>query len=386
MKKVYVSGTNVITSLGSTVRENFFQVALGNTGIQFYQDHPYSPDPFFASLIPSTGNELKVSSDEIAGPYTRLESLCIRSILDALKNTAVSLEHADTLLILSTTKGNIDVLDKSANTSFSPERAYLNEFGNAIGRFFKAANAPLVVCNACISGVLALINASRQIRSGKYKTIIVCGGDLISSFTVAGFQAFKAFGTTPCRPYDEKRDGLSLGEGAGTVILTADEGLVNLDIKVTIGGGSTSNDANHISGPSRSGDGLAAAIQNAMKESGLVPQQIDYISAHGTATMYNDEMECKAMHLCGLDAANLNSFKGAIGHTLGAAGVIEVALAIESMQKETLLASVGFSNPGVTLPLNVIQESKNAAVNHILKTASGFGGCNSALILSKLND
>jgi 3-oxoacyl-[acyl-carrier-protein] synthase-1 len=147
-------------------------------------------------------------------------------------------------------------------------------------------------------------------------------------------------------------------------------------------GGATSNDANHISGPSRTGEELALAIRHALSESGVTAAQIAAISGHGTATIYNDEMESKAFERCGLSTAPLHSMKGYTGHTLGAAGVLETALLAESMRAGETIASVGFETSGVPGKVNVSRNAERREIRFALKTASGFGGCNAALVLA----
>ena len=148
-------------------------------------------------------------------------------------------------------------------------------------------------------------------------------------------------------------------------------------------GAATSNDANHISGPSRTGVELCQAIRLAISEAGRIPEEVGYISAHGTATSFNDEMESKALALCGLTNTPVNSFKGYWGHTLGAAGIIESVAAISSLRTNTLFHSAGYETSGVPEPLNVINGNRRAEPGLILKTASGFGGCNAAIVYQK---
>ncbi|MDP4282674.1 MAG: hypothetical protein Q8867_11080, partial [Bacteroidota bacterium] len=136
-------------------------------------------------------------------------------------------------------------------------------------------------------------------------------------------------------------------------------------------------------GPSRTGEELAFAIQKAMNQANVDPAHLDFISSHGTATAYNDEMESKAFAISGVSATPMNSFKGYFGHTLGAAGLIESALTIRSMKENLLIACIGFREPGVPMPVNVIRTHTPARINAALKTVSGFGGCNTALVFKK---
>lgn len=152
---------------------------------------------------------------------------------------------------------------------------------------------------------------------------------------------------------------------------------------VSIAGGGLSNDANHISGPSRTGEELGFAIHQALQEAGINSNDIDFISAHGTATLYNDEMEAKAFNLMNLQETPLNSLKGYYGHTLGAAGILETILSAQSLKEDELIPTAGFESGGVTQPVNVIKKKESRVLKRCLKTASGFGGCNAAIILQK---
>jgi 3-oxoacyl-[acyl-carrier-protein] synthase-1 len=220
-----------------------------------------------------------------------------------------------------------------------------------------------------------------MIAAGHYDHAIVTGGDIVSEFVMSGFMSFQALSPEACRPFDADRTGLSLGEGCGTVILTSDLSVATEGKPVAYLGGATSNDANHISGPSRDGEGLYLAISAAMKEADVTAGDLDFISAHGTATPYNDEMESLALAWAGLEQVPVNSFKGYIGHTLGAAGVIETILSIYSIRNGILFNSAGYYKNGVSRPLNIITQNINLPVRRVLKTASGFGGCNAGLII-----
>jgi 3-oxoacyl-[acyl-carrier-protein] synthase-1 len=222
------------------------------------------------------------------------------------------------------------------------------------------------------------------LRAGRYKTVVVAGGDLVTEFTLAGFQAFKAMSEAPCRPFDADRTGINLGEGVGTLILGTQPNKGDAQ-PIVLRGGASSNDANHISGPSRTGEGLHLAIQKALADAQSSAEEMDYLSMHGTATPYNDEMEAKALATAQLQNVPLNSLKGYLGHTLGAAGLIESVVAIWSLRNNQLYRSLGFEKLGVSVPLNIIRQTQQQALQSCLKTASGFGGCNAAVVFSKIN-
>ncbi|MCX6244177.1 MAG: beta-ketoacyl synthase N-terminal-like domain-containing protein [Bacteroidetes bacterium] len=387
MTPVYVASDNIVNSMGLSTDEVIHCMESDSTGFRRYDDRSLTPSPLPLSLVNSELLETTFRSilaarhpEIIPGHFTRMEKMFIVSIHDALSKFPADTCGPETLLVISTTKGNIDLLEENKKDFIDPGRIYLWKMADFIGSFFGFANRPLVISNACISGVLALTMAERMIDTGRYKHIVVAGGDILSEFVISGFLSFQALSPQPCRPFDLSRDGLSLGEGCGTVILTSDPGIA---APIMISGSATSNDANHISGPSRTGEELAMAIGEAMKEAVTGAGDISFISAHGTATIYNDEMESKALGIAGLQEVPVNSFKGYWGHTLGAAGVIESIATIRSMKNNRLYRSAGFSEPGVPVPLNVIRKNADASVQNCLKIASGFGGCNAAIVFRK---
>ena len=382
---VFVAADNIISPLGFTSEENFENLKQMQTGVLLQENSCLSSTPLYASVI----NTQKLNSEfdklNINEEHTRLEKMVILSVSDALKqNPAIDVSSKKTLIILSSTKGNIDLLDKTEGDNFDKKRIYLWETANIIKNYFNNPNQPLVVSNACISGVMAIIIGKRLLEENKYDTIIVIGADVLTHFVVSGFQSFKAISDEVAKPYDKNRNGISLGEGCGTIILTNNQELITNDQQlITVKGGASSNDANHISGPSRTGEGLLLAIEKTLKESNLKPSEIEYISGHGTATLFNDDMESVAITEAHLSTVPINSLKSYFGHTLGAAGVIESIIGIHSMRKNILIGTYNFEKSGVTFPINIIKETQKSNITNCLKTAAGFGGCNAAVLFQK---
>lgn len=370
--KVFVEAHNVITSLGFSSEENFSQMVLGNTGIKITNDTNLWDDDLPVSLV----NKDKLSSVIPGDGYTHFEKLMLASAQLAINNSSIDPASDETLFILSTTKGNVELLADS-NKQFNTE-THLWHSADLLAAYFNNQNKAQVVSSACISGLMAIIIAERFIKTGKYKNVVVVGADVASKFIVSGFQSFHSLSPEPCKPFDKNRDGLSLGEGAGTIILTANEAIVAAP-KIEVVNGGTSNDANHISGPSRTGEGLLLAIKSAL-QNGMVP---DFISAHGTATPYNDDMESKAISRAGLAKVPVNSLKGFIGHTLGAAGVIEALLSIQALVHNKLIGTKGLVEKGVAEDINVVESTNDKELNSVLKLVSGFGGCNAAALFVK---
>lgn len=379
LEPVYITGDNMITALGFDSAANFESIKNGKSGIHKVivegADHLSVP----LSLVDTGKLTLQFSDLEDVRYYTRLEQLMILSVSGALKQNGTSLADPRTLLVISTTKGNIDMLNPELYPHIDRKRLYLGAMGKAIGEFFNYHNHPIIISNACISGVEAIVTAARLIRRGYYNQAVVCGGDIIDGFTVSGFQSFKALSEEVCKPFDKDRTGLNLGEGIGTVVLskTPTKGTVQ------VLGGAVSNDANHISGPSRDGSGLRLAINKALAESTVEAKDVDLISAHGTATPYNDEMEAIAFDSCGLSQAAVNSLKAYFGHTLGGAGLIESIMTSHMLRQQKVVQSAGYEHHGVSRPIQVATATQALDMKYALKTASGFGGCNAALILKR---
>ncbi|MEO7263980.1 MAG: beta-ketoacyl synthase N-terminal-like domain-containing protein [Ferruginibacter sp.] len=376
MKNIFVSSDNILSALGLNTAQNFAQLKAAVSGIKKHSNAQMSDLPFYASLLEKSEEPINSNGKK----YTKFEKMLIASIAGALKDSAVDITDKKTLLIISTTKGNISLLETEKNSNALNERMALHSSAKLIAEYFNHKNEPIVISNACISGLVAIITGARMIQSGEFENAVIAGADVISKFVLSGFQSFQAISEQPCRPFDKDRNGITLGEAAGTIIITSNKKKSN---GIKIAGGSTSNDANHISGPSRTGQELSFAINNAMKEAKLSANDIDFISAHGTATIYNDEMEANAITLSGLENVPVNSLKGYYGHTLGAAGLIESIVSIHSLKNNIILPTIGFRQPGVTKPINITTEIINEPIKNCLKTASGFGGCNAAVIFSK---
>lgn len=373
---VFIVSDNILSPLGLTTAENFTRLKNGISGIREHRNAALNDQPFYASLF-----DLKsVFTQDSGNAYTKFERLLIASVKDALQNCTINVRDPKTMLIISSTKGNISLLESENITPDIQKMISLPASAKLVAEYFGFINQPLVISNACISGILAIITGMRLIQTGQYEHAVIAGADVISKFILSGFQSFQAISPEPCKPFDINRDGITLGEGAATMILSAHQNNAQ-DIKVM--GGAVSNDANHISAPSRTGEELGQAITKALDQANLSPAAIGFISAHGTATMYNDEMEAKAFWLANLQTVPVNSLKGYYGHTLGAAGLIESIVSIHSLKENVVIPTLGFKETGIPDPLNICTDLLRGNFKNCLKTASGFGGCNAAVVFSK---
>ncbi len=376
---IYLTADNVICSLGFSTNACWEQMLRRQSGVRLQKDQSLFENPFFASRISDEKLRILVTQNNLHA-FTRFEQLLILTLKQTIEKAALKTFSSDTGFILASTKGNIRLL---SNENENDKIFLLFHLAQKIARYLGFSTRPLVVCNACISGVSAMVVAKRLIDAGVYKQILVAGGDELSRFITTGFHAFKSVSPQICKPYDVSRDGLSLGEAFGSLLLTTDKNLVPEAAKITLAGGSVSNDANHISGPSRTGEELHNAIEQALKQAGLLPHEVSFVNAHGTATIYNDEMESRALRLSRLDSVPLQSLKSYLGHTLGASGVVETIFCKKQMEENSMLGTLNFEKTGLPFQMNIASEHRQMRLRSCLKTASGFGGCNSAIVIGK---
>ncbi len=359
--------------------ENYEAIAAGDSRLRLYPKHWGIPEPFFASLFDENTAFLhRVSRQGKA--LSRMESIAVTAAELAIEQAGIDASTKEVLFVLSTTKGNVELLAEPHCDD--PSAVYLWHSAQMIAGHFGNPNTPIVVSNACISGCAAQLTAFNMLQySDKYKHIVVIGAEVLSKFIISGFQSFKALSPERCKPFDAKRCGLNLGEAAAAIVYGRCENPDTLpDGTIILEAGAICNDANHISGPSRTGEGLLRAIHRTTE--GFDTNRIAFINAHGTATLYNDDMESVAINRAGMQDIPVNSLKGYYGHTLGAAGVMEVILSSIALQKHRILPSMGSENPGTAHPLNVCLQHSTTTGDAFLKLISGFGGSNAALLFS----
>ena len=374
---VYVISDNVVSPIGFSTETNFNALLQNQSALELHNKPNFSDTEFWAAILSNDLIDKEFIKFNNNKAYTRFEKLCIISINDALGKSDIEADSERTLLILSTTKGNIDCLEADLH------RSKLWVSADNIGEYFGFKNKPLTISLACISGVAALITGYRMLLANEYDNVVICGADIFSRFVLTGFQSFQAISNKPCRPFDVDRNGISLGEAVGTIIVTKTKPSKSF-YSIEILGGAITNDANHISGPSKEAIGLTDAINDALRISGLTSDEIDFVSAHGTGTIYNDNMEALALTKTGLNDKPINSFKGYFGHTLGAAGIIESIMTFKSMQESALIRSLGYENPGTPNQINVTRANSKNVIKYALKTSSGFAGGNAAIIFASV--
>ncbi|MGD9200314.1 MAG: beta-ketoacyl synthase N-terminal-like domain-containing protein [Chitinispirillia bacterium] len=307
---------------------------------------------------------------------------CFKHLL--LSINLQKIDFSSTLLIYCSAKGDIRLLEeqiyfKKSHSSISPRLdIQCRKICELIGM---DPFSSVVVSNACTSGSIGIEMAVDLLRMQRYSHIIVCGFDCLSRFTTTGFYSLGALSKDRARPFDSKRDGLTMGEGGGIAVLSLKNPCKG---EIAVMGAGSSNDANHRTGPSRTGEGLYKAIKAALSNGSITYGSIGAVKCHGTATPYNDAMEAKALHLLfGQKIPPCVSYKGAIGHMSGAGSLVETLIAAENLKRRKLPPTKGFFKRGVDEEIPVSSNSQSFAKPCILCLSAGFGGLNSAVIIKE---
>jgi 3-oxoacyl-(acyl-carrier-protein) synthase len=378
---VAIAGFGAITAVGVGVAA--LRTALRSNASGLRPSERFNQARFQSNIVGAAPETGRAEQDD---PAYRLATVALDEARQQAREALSSIPAERIGFVLSTTKANIEALERLTDgrpCSDSARRHLQADLLAADLATAHGARGPVqCVSLACTSGLLALQQGAKFIRRGDADSVLVAGVDHLSAFVTAGFTALKALDPLGCRPFDKDRCGLSPGEaGAAIVLVRADHAPFSV---VKIRGWGGSNDANHMTGPSRDGSGLALAIRIALNSAGLKPADIDYVNAHGTGTTYNDAMESQALHAVFGDAGPpVSASKGMLGHTLGTAGVIETIVCLLAMEERLLPGTPRLNVAAEGTPASLVREPRSAAqMNHVLKVNTGFGGVNGALILS----
>ncbi len=321
--------------------------------------------------------------------YLRRDSLAIQMLRRLFGRPSFSVPE-DSRLILATAKGEIDILEKNLLKGMGDASGCnLNNLLDKVRRLARVKDRGLVVSAACASSAAAVARAAAMIRSGYTDCVLVTACDSITEFVFSGFSSLMALDKSPARPFDKNRRGLSLGEAAAFALVMSESRAKKEKRKIMgeVEGWGLSDDANHMTGPSRTGGGLALAIKKAVKTAGISENKIGLISAHGTGTVYNDAMEIRAFNTVFRGKKKpAYSLKGGMGHTMGAAGLVELIIALRALREKTVPPTVNLKNIDndargwASRRQRILRGDRKALI-----TNAGFSGINAALIISGSN-
>lgn len=367
-----ITGHNIFCGLGFGSGDVYSRIRAGESDLRLHEGGFGLPEPFYASLVRRDEIERRFAGLPDTGRMTALEKAMVLSAADAIAMSGIDPSSEDTLFVLSSTKGNVELLESL--TEPPDGRMAIWSSAGKLASFFGNPNEPLCVSNACTSGICAQIAAFRALSAGGFRNAVVVGADFLSRFVVAGFQSLKALSPEGCRPFDARRKGLNLSEAVATIVLSADDAGIGISLE----GGAIRNDATHISAPSRTASGQIAAIKAIVGDDAC--PDLAFVNLHGTATLYNDSMESVALHSCGLDRLPAVSYKSIFGHTLGAAGVVETIVSALSMLEGVVFPTYGYGENGVPFELSLSDSFRKISGTGFLKVMSGFGGVNAATL------
>lgn len=387
--KTRIVGMGCVSSLGVGVGENLRKLREEQTGIA--RRHIFHQDLYIGALDKSNSEikaELQLDETDFVSRSTLLGILAAREALNG-----VSIGYGRTAFINGMTVGGMDLTETILTVTDSVKDAPVEIFAThdlgtitrSIAEYLGGFDYLSSVSTACSSGANAILNGQRLINAGLFDRVVVGGVDSLSEFTTRGFQSLMLYSDELCRPFNEERNGLNLGEGAAYLVLESEEcnqNSGNPTLAYLLGGGNA-NDSHHITASSPEGKGAHLAIEKALKMAGISPADIDYINAHGTSTRNNDDSESAAVvNLFGEELPQMSSTKSYTGHTLAACGAIEAVYSILAIQNNLVFPTLHSPNPILpesSFPMKLAERD----VKVVMSNSFGFGGNSTSLIFGE---
>ncbi len=292
---------------------------------------------------------------------------------------------SDCQLLLASTKGDVDLLHKQYGSTLAQELLFETLLDD-VSKRLNLKDGGININAACASSTVAVARAAALIDAGMTDAVLVLAADVASEFVFSGFSALQAMSPEPARPFDAMRKGLNLGE-AGVALLLMSEERARRDneaVLAAVSGWGVANDAFHVTAPARDGRGLIRACQLALDKAAIPPGKVAAINAHATATVFNDAMELVAFNaVFGDHLPPVHGVKGSLGHCLGAAGGVELAIAARSLAEQQIPGTVGCCQPEEASAGKVSADIQTLNGDYLLSSNSGFGGINAVIILHR---
>ena len=395
---VYIAGTGAITAIGNNVAECMQSLERGEAGMGpiAYLNTVHQQLPVAAVKL---SNEELSSLAGLPANTTRTALLSMIAVQEAINNAAIpNLASLRTGLVSANTVGGMDKSEQFfAAFLADPQKGRLRDIvnhecaavTNIVANKAGIRNMVTTISTACSSSANAIMYGARLIKHGMLDVVIAGGTDSLTKFTLNGFMTLMILDNELCKPFDNERKGLNLGEGAGYVVLVSEQVAASLksEMYCTLSGYSNKNDAYHQTASSPEGKGSFLAMSGALESSGLNPEDIGYINLHGTGTQNNDLAEGTAIkRLFEPHCPPMSSTKSFTGHTLGASGGIEAVFSTHSVRDGIIYPNLRFKNQMQELPFSpATSYSASNPIKHVLSNSFGFGGNCSSLIFSTLS-
>jgi 3-oxoacyl-(acyl-carrier-protein) synthase len=378
-----VVAAGVVTPVGTDVDAFWSGLVTGVDGTSTIERFPVD------DLRVSRGGEIKklpLSNGSPAGAG-RASLLLEAAAQDLLARVSMLAPPERRAMVLGTALGGVDELDRAVGGDPGPRRAANGLYDSptrALARRLEIGGPALTVSTACASGATALGVGADLLRDDRADLVVAGGYDILCRFVMRGFDALRSLTRERMRPFDRRRSGLLLGEAAALVLLAREGEAPAPGLGRLLGHASTSDGA-HIAAPDPGGRGLEAAIRAALEQAGVAPDDVDFVSAHGTATPLNDPIETAALkRVLGARARVIpvNAIKGGLGHTMGAAATLEAIMCLLASRHGVIPPTLGLEEPDPECDLDYVPRQPRPARPRVsLSTSAGFGGCNAALVL-----
>jgi 3-oxoacyl-(acyl-carrier-protein) synthase len=393
---IFVTGYGIYSALGKGADQNFQQLKNETHGLGFLDILKTK----YANEFPF--GEIKKSTDQLASEfgiqtktYTRTSLLGMHAVHDALEMANLPNKYPTRIGFINASsvggmceveKYYFGMLQEDGDYSRYSDTIDLADCTHRIADQFGFKHFITTISTACSSAANAIMLGARLLQHDRLD-IVICGGtDALTRFTINGFNALKNIDKNPCKPFDHNRAGLNLGEGAAYLVMERENTMKQRNVQplVTLSGYANFNEAFHPTAPNPFGEGSFQVMRRALAKAHLQTTSIDYINAHGTATITNDESESNAMKRLFLHVPAFSSTKCYTGHTLAAAGAIEAVFSIMSIQHQCVFANKHFETPiaeSMLIPQLHFESNKN--IQHVMTNSYAFGGNNASLIFSK---
>lgn len=374
MSRVVISRVATVTALGDGHDPLWQSLITGESGI----------NPLTRFSCENYVSRYAACIDNLHAPP---ESSLLDTILERVAVQMGDLPD-DCRLLVASTKGEIDLLQRACQEADNiPSTVLFEPFLEKISSRFNLSDPGCNINAACASSTIAVARGAAMIAAGVAESVLVYAADLVSEFVFSGFSALQALSDEPCCPFDRQRKGLTLGEAGVALLLMSEECASRYTASplAYIAGWGVANDAHHVTAPSRDGCGLILACHQAIEKAKIDTTQIAAINAHGTGTIYNDAMELTAFNtIFGKSLPPLHGVKGSLGHCLGAAGGVEIAIGCRSLQQQLIPGTVGCFTTELAGQGKLSGTSQQISGDYLLCSNSGFGGINGVVILQRL--